>query len=253
MDNHKSDQPAERLQKVLAKAGVASRRGAEELILAGKVTVNGKLVTELGTKVTQKDIVRVGGNIVGKREPLHYYIFNKPVGVITSSKDPQRRQTVLDFFKNVPVRVYPVGRLDFDTSGLLLLTNDGELANRLTHPSFGVNKTYVATVKGRITSDAIENLRSGVELEDGKTAPARVSLIKPGRDGLSRLEMTIHEGRNRQVRRMCDAVGFPVVKLERMRFGPLSLGDLKPGAYRPLRAQEIKSLKVEAGLNNERD
>ncbi len=234
---------AARLQKVLAQAGVASRRRAEELILAGRVTVNGVVVSALGSKVQTGDSVAVDGRPIHQAETLHYYVLNKPVGVITSVHDPQGRPTVLNLMRGVPVRVFPVGRLDFATSGLLVLTNDGELAFRLTHPRFGVEKTYLAWVKGPVPAIAIESLRRGVMLEDGKTAPAQVRRLTV-RGGLECLEITIHEGKTRQVRRMCAAVGFPVTRLQRIRFGPISLDEeLKPGTYRALTTAEVRALR----------
>ncbi|MHB1652272.1 MAG: pseudouridine synthase [Desulfitobacteriaceae bacterium] len=238
-----------RLQKLLAQAGVASRRQAEEIIRAGRVNVNGKKVETLGLKVENEDRVTVDGKVVSVREAWHYYLLYKPLGVITSVNDPKGRKTVMDLLPELPVRIYPVGRLDYDTSGLLLLTNDGELAYRLTHPSYGVEKTYRVWVGDKITAQALKILREGVELEDGKTAPAK---IKPLEDKgeLPTLEVSIHEGRNRQVRRMFTAVGYPVLKLERIRFGPLSLdGELRPGLFRPLRLEEQKALHQAVGLD----
>lgn len=241
----------ERLQKVLAQAGVASRRHAEQLILEGRVTVNGEKVTVLGTKVGDQDHIFVNGKPIMRQETFSYYLLNKPVGVITSAKDPQGRPTVVDIFKNVPVRVYPVGRLDFDTSGLLLLTNDGELAHRLMHPRYGVNKTYQVWVRGPVDPRAIDALQHGVLLKDGKTAPAKVKQAPGGLkdDRLEVLEITIHEGRNRQIRRMCEAVGYPVMKLERIQFGPLQQDKkLRSGEYRTLTAKEVKALRSAVGL-----
>lgn len=237
----------ERLQKVIAQAGVASRRHAEQLILEGKVQVNGQKVTELGTKVRPTDIVTVDGRKLqrSQKPSYEYYLLNKPTGYITSVTDPQGRRTVMDLMKGVKQRIYPVGRLDYDTSGLLVLTNDGDLAHRLMHPRFGVDKTYRVEVKGTIPHHALERLRNGVELEDGKTAPARVRILPRTNQGsLQPVEITIHEGRNRQVRRMFDAVGFPVVTLERIQFGPLRLDDnLKVGTYRSLTAKEVQELR----------
>lgn len=256
MSQHKED--GERLQKVLAQAGVASRRHAEQLILEGRVKVNGTKVSVLGHKVGLHDSVEVDGNPVIRSETLHYYLLNKPVGVITSSYDPQGRPTVIDLLKEVPVRVYPVGRLDYDTSGALLLTNDGELAHRLMHPSYGIEKTYRVWVQGPVGINALESLRKGVLLEDGNTAPAKIERLsgvaqknnkKSEENRLEILEVTIHEGRNRQVRRMFAAVGYPVVKLERVRFGSLSQGNtLRSGAYRALTKEEIRELRSKVGL-----
>ncbi|TGE34299.1 pseudouridine synthase [Desulfosporosinus sp. Sb-LF] len=248
----------ERLQKVLAQAGVASRRHAEQLIVDGRVTVNGNTVTALGTKVGIQDRIEVDGQSVQRAEGLHYYLLNKPVSVITSASDPQGRLTVVDLMRDVQVRVYPVGRLDYDTSGLLVLTNDGELTHRLMHPSYGVEKTYRVWVQGPVGINALESLRQGVLLEDGKTAPAKVvrvsgnsngSNLKLKKDPLEILEVTIHEGRNRQVRRMFAAIGYTVVKLERIRFGSLTEENtLLSGAYRPLSIREIKDLRSKVGL-----
>lgn len=249
----------ERLQKVLAQAGVASRRHAEQLILEGRVSVNGVKISALGHKVGTDDYIEVDGKPVERSEKLHYYLLNKPVSVITSVNDPQGRPTVIDLMKEVPVRVYPVGRLDYDTSGALLLTNDGELAHRLMHPSYGVEKTYRVWVQGPVGISALDNLRQGVLLEDGNTAPAIVERVvcgvpkksteKSKSDCLEILEVTIHEGRNRQVRRMFAVVGYPVLKLERVRFGSLSQGNtLRPGAYRALTKEEIQELRTKAGL-----
>lgn len=248
----------ERLQKVLAQAGVASRRYAEKLIVEGRVTVNGEKVAALGSKVNLKDYIEVDGKPVQRSEELHYYILNKPISVITSARDPQGRRTVVEFMKGVPVRVYPVGRLDYDTSGLLVLTNDGELAHRLMHPSYGVEKTYWVWVKSPVSDQALEKLRKGVLLEEGVTAPAKVERLsgaaretksnsKTGH--LEMLKVTIHEGRNRQIRRMFAALGYLVVKLKRVRFGPLTLEkDLPLGAYRELTAKEVKQLRSQVQL-----
>lgn len=247
----------ERIQKVLARAGVTSRRHAEQLILEGRVKVNGVKLSELGCKVGSRDYIEVDGKPIQRSEKLYYYLLNKPVGVITSAHDPQGRPTVMDCLKGVPARVYPVGRLDYDTSGALVLTNDGELAHRLMHPSYGVEKTYRVWVRGPVGLKAIEGLRQGVSLEDGNTAPAIVKQVSgvSDKDGKSKethldiLDITIHEGRNRQVRRMFSAVGCPVVKLERIRFGSLSQGNsLSPGAYRALTTEEIRELRAKVGL-----
>jgi 23S rRNA pseudouridine2605 synthase len=244
--SNKKPNDGERLQKVIAQAGIASRRHAEQMIIDGRVRVNGKKVVELGTKVNSKDVITVDGQKINfPKKKYEYYILHKPTGYITSAKDPQGRKTVMDLMRGVKVRVYPVGRLDYDTSGLLVLTNDGELAHRLMHPSFGVDKTYQVEVQGVISSKALVQLQQGIELEDGKTAPAQVRVIsQKGQGTLQRLEITIHEGRNRQVRRMFEAVGFPVVNLKRLRFGPLQLDDeLKLGKYRNLTEKEIELLK----------
>ena len=215
----------ERLQKVLAAVGYGSRRVCEELIAAGRVTVNGE-VAVLGRRVDADiDRIEVDGAPVGVRPGLVYYLLNKPVGVVTTSKDTHGRPTVIDLVPAEP-RVFSVGRLDADTEGLLLLTNDGDLANRIAHPSHGVDKEYLVEVDGgRVAPGAIRQLREGVELDDGPTAPAKVSQPEPGL-----LRLTIHEGRNRQVRRMCEAVGHPVRRLVRTRFGPIRARSLTPGA-----------------------
>lgn len=250
----------ERLQKVLAQAGIASRRHAEQLIIEGRVTVNGDKVSALGTKVGKHDHIKVDGKTVQRFGEFHYYLLNKPVHVITSAKDPQGRLTVIDLMKDVPTRVYPVGRLDYDTSGVLVLTNDGKLAHRLMHPSYGVEKTYRVWVQGPVGLKALENLRLGVLLEDGKTAPAKVECVSgrsvqsnsnsdSRRNLLQVLEVTIHEGRNRQIRRMFTAIGYPVVKLQRIRFGGLTLEKISsPGSYRTLTRQEVKQLRSKVGL-----
>ena len=229
----------ERLQKVLAMLGWGSRRVCEDLITAGRVTVNGE-VAVLGRRVdVDVDEVAVDGVPIGVKPGLVYYLLNKPVGVVTTASDPQGRRTVVQMVPDEP-RVYPVGRLDMDTEGLLLLTNDGDLANRIAHPSHGVEKEYLAEVEGRLDGGALRRLRDGVELEDGVTAPAKVSQPTPGV-----LRLTIHEGRNRQVRRMCEAVGHPVTRLVRVRIGPLRDPQLRPGEWRELDQAEVKAL-VEA-------
>ena len=224
-----------RLNRYLASAGVGSRRAVDELIRAGRVTVNGE-VGELGAAVGDGDVVAVDGRPVAPQE-LAYLMLHKPSGVVTTASDPQRRRTVVDLVES-PQRVYPVGRLDRDTTGLLLLTNDGELANRLAHPRHGVDKTYVAEVEGDPPPEAIRRLAEGVELDDGPTAPARARRL-----GAGRLELVIHEGRNRQVRRMCEAVGHPVRRLHRTAYGPVELGTLAPGRWRPLTAEEVAALR----------
>jgi 23S rRNA pseudouridine2605 synthase len=227
----------ERLQKVLARAGLGSRRTAEELIAAGRVTVNGETAV-LGRRVDiETDEVAVDGVAIGVRAGLVYYLLNKPRGVVTTASDPHAPRTVMQLVPDEP-RVFPVGRLDADTEGLLLLTNDGDLTHRLTHPSFGVDKEYVAEVRGTPTPAEVRTLREGVELEDGRTSPAKAVLTPP-----NVLTITIHEGRNRQVRRMCDAIGHPVVRLVRTRIGPLVDRSLKPGAWRALSVDEVRALE----------
>jgi 23S rRNA pseudouridine2605 synthase len=227
----------ERLQKVLASTGWGSRRVCEDLIAAGRVTVNGD-VAVLGRRVDpENDRIEVDGAPIGVRPDLVYYLLNKPAGVVTTSKDTHGRPTVVDLVPASP-RVFSVGRLDADTEGLLLLTNDGDLANRIAHPSHGVDKEYLVEVDGgRVAPGAIRRLRDGVELDDGMTAPAKVSQPEPGL-----LRLTIHEGRNRQVRRMCEAIGHPVRRLVRTRIGPLSDRSLPPGSWRELTVDEWRSL-----------
>jgi 23S rRNA pseudouridine2605 synthase len=229
-----------RLAKYLAHSGVASRRTAEALIAAGHVTVDGARVTDPACDVDGDSRVAVDGRSVSGPEPRVVYVVHKPVGVVSTARDTHGRPTVIELVPATGLRLYPVGRLDADSSGLILLTNDGELANRLTHPSFEVPKTYLARVGGGPIEDGeLRALRRGVELEDGPTAPARVRRV--GKDAI---ELTIHEGRNRQVRRMCDAVGHPVLELRRIAFGSLLLGGLAPGAHRRLDAAEIELLRA---------
>jgi 23S rRNA pseudouridine2605 synthase len=224
-----------RLNAFLARAGVASRRKADELIKAGRVTVNGE-PGQLNTFVAAHDHVAVDGEPVAKQR-LAYVLLHKPTGVVTTAVDPQGRRTVTDLVRHES-RVAPVGRLDFDTTGALLLTNDGELAHRLAHPRYGVEKVYEADVAGLPGDDALRRLREGVELDDGRTAPAKVRQVRPGV-----LELTIHEGRNHQVKRMCEAVGHRVNTLQRIRFGPLRLEDLPEGGFRRLKAAEVEGLR----------
>jgi 23S rRNA pseudouridine2605 synthase len=234
-----------RVQKVLALAGFGSRRACEELIAAGRVTVDG-VVAVLGDRVDPLvGALAVDGVPVPTRPGLVHYLLNKPAGVVTTASDPQGRPTVVDLVPDEP-RVFPVGRLDYDTEGLLLLTNDGDLAQRLTHPSYGVEKTYLAEVDGVPTPATLRRLREGVELDDGVTAPARANLVQAG-DTTSALELVIHEGRNRQVRRMCDAVGHPVRRLVRTNIGPLRDPQLAPGRFRALTLAEVRALYAASG------
>jgi 23S rRNA pseudouridine2605 synthase len=229
-----------RLAKHLAHAGIASRRAAETLIAAGRVRVNGELVSDPARDVAQSDRVEVDGKLVAGVEPRVVYALHKPLGIVSTAKDTHGRRTVVELVPAHGLRLYPVGRLDADSSGLILLTNDGELANRLTHPRYEVDKTYVALLGGgRVGEGALRALRAGVELQDGLTAPARVRRVKP-----DEIELTIHEGRNRQVRRMCEAIGHPVLALQRIAFGPLHLGDLAPGDHRRLSEAEIERLRA---------
>jgi 23S rRNA pseudouridine2605 synthase len=234
------DEPdGERLQKVLARAGIGSRRVCEELIADGKVTVNG-VPAVLGRRVDpEADRIEVEGVPLSVREGLVYYLLNKPAAVVTTASDPEGRRTVVELVPDEP-RVYPVGRLDYETEGLLILTNDGDLTHRLTHPSFGVEKEYLAEVTGTPSRGVLRMLREGVELDDGPTAPAKASLQPP-----NHLTLTIHEGRNRQVRRMCDAVGHPVVRLVRTRIGPIVDRTLKPGEWRDLTPAEVRALETQ--------
>jgi 23S rRNA pseudouridine2605 synthase len=236
----------ERIQKVLARAGVASRRAVEEMIVRGRIRVNGERVA-LGRRIdASKDIVEVDGSRVPLSTDLAYYLVNKPVGVVTTAHDEEGRETVMDLLE-VEVRVFPVGRLDMDSEGAVLLTNDGELAQRLTHPSFGVPKTYLVEASGSVKEKSLRALARGVELDDGVTAPAEVRLVEKNPNG-TLIEMSITEGRNRQIRRMFDAVGHPVRRLVRTAIGPLMLGRLKPATYRKLRPDEVMSLYRAAGL-----
>jgi 23S rRNA pseudouridine2605 synthase len=237
----------ERLQKVLARAGLGSRRVCEELIADGRVAVNGD-TARLGRRIDpERDVVTLDGVPVVVRDDLVYYLLNKPTGYVSTASDPEGRATVVELVPATP-RVYPVGRLDYDTEGLLLLTNDGDLTHLLTHPRFGVVKTYLAEVDGDPSPAAVRTLREGVALDDGVTAPARVSVVQRG-GATTAVELAIHEGRNRQVRRMCEAVGHPVVRLVRTRIGPLRDGSLKPGTWRALTPTEVRRLYEAASVD----
>lgn len=232
----------ERLQKVMAELGVASRRKCEELILLGKVKVNAVVINELGTKVDkQKDIIEVEGKALSNQTHKIYVMLNKPVGYITSAKDQFNRPTVLDLIAGVKERIFPVGRLDYDTEGLLILTNDGELTYKITHPSHNINKTYRALVAGKIQQRDIETFAQGIIIDGYKTSPAKLTLLET-RNNNSLVDITIHEGRNRQVRKMCETVNHHVIKLKRISIGKLKLGDLKKGNWRYLKEEEIKYL-----------
>mgnify|MGYP000035039913 FL=1 len=232
-----------RLQKFLSQAGIASRRASEALILEGRVKVNGITVKELGTKVNpESDIIEVDGKVCNIDKEYVYILLNKPKGILTSVKDPFGRPTVIDLLKGIKTKVFPVGRLDKDTQGLLLLTNDGELTYKITHPKHKVEKTYIAHVEGVVCPKDIEALKNGIMLEDGLTSPAKVKIIKK-LDNSTVLELKIHEGRKRQVRRMCDAIGHPVINLKRTQIGNLSLNGLKVGQWRYLNQDEIDYLK----------
>ncbi|MDB5097274.1 MAG: RsuA [Cyanobacteria bacterium RYN_339] len=236
---------SERLQKILAAAGIASRRHSEALITAGRVKVNGEVVTALGAKAdADTDKIEVDGRLVSVAPIRSYYLLNKPRGYLSTCFDPQGRKTVLELVPFTP-GLHPVGRLDRDTSGLLILTNDGAFTEDLTHPRHGVPKTYLAEVKGRPDTPAVERLRTGVRLEGGTTLPARVEVVDRRKD-TTVLAITIREGRNRQVRRMAEAVGFPVIRLERAAIGDLTVGELPPGQFRPLTDGEVASLRKAA-------
>ncbi|WP_418789972.1 pseudouridine synthase [Phosphitispora sp. TUW77] len=232
----------ERLQKYLARAGVASRRSCEELIARGMVKVNGEIVTEMGVKIDpDNDKIQVRGKLITKPEKKVYLMLNKPKGYVTTLKDPQGRPKVTDLLTGIEQRVYPVGRLDFDTEGLLLLTNDGDVTYGLTHPKHELGKTYVVTVKGVPDRDKLNRFAKGLRLADGITAPAKVRLVrKKGNNGV--LEITIYEGRNRQIRRMCETVGHPVLELKRVSMGFLRLDGLEEGKFRHLTKEEISKL-----------
>lgn len=224
-----------RLNAYLARAGVTSRRGADELIKAGRVTVNGRR-GELNDFVAGRDVVEVDGERVAPQEPV-YILLHKPAGVVTTARDPQGRPTVVDLVDH-PSRIVPVGRLDADTTGALLLTNDGELAHRLAHPRYEVDKVYEAEVEGEPGTEAFRQLAEGVDLDDGRTAPAQIRRLDP-----SRIELTIHEGRKHQVKRMCEAVGYPVRQLHRARYAGLDLAGLAPGQWRELSRAEVEVLR----------
>ena len=248
-ENYKSgnDEKSEeiRLQKYLAQCNVASRRAAEKMITDGRVRVNGDVVTVLGTKVSPGDIVEVDGSPVYEEKKKVYIMLNKPVGYVTTVSDDEGRSTVMELVDDIPQRLYPVGRLDYDSEGLLLLTNDGELAQRLTHPSCEVDKVYLARVTGNPSNEALDKLRRGVYMEgdERRTYPAQVRVVRD-ESLFSDILVTIHEGRNRQVRRMFDSVGHKVLLLRRVRFGPLDLGDLRRGEWRELSAEEVARLKA---------
>ena len=236
-----------RLQKYLALCGVASRRAAEQMIADGLVQVNGITVREMGVKVAPGDEVRVQGEVVVPEEEKRAVLYYKPVGEVTTVVDPEGRATVMDHFRDFPVRLYPVGRLDYDSEGLLLLTNDGELTARLTHPSHEVEKSYIARVSNQLSDEAVRRLRHGVMVGGRQTAPAKVRVLR--RDAFSTdILITIHEGRNRQIRRMVDAVGHEVVRLKRVAYGPIQLGEMQRGQWRDLTVEEQAALREAAGL-----
>lgn len=232
-----------RLQKFLAEAEVASRRKSEELILQGRVSVNGCIVDTLGTKIDdENDSVCVDSKEVKRAEHMIYIILHKPVGCVTTVKDQFNRKTVMDYVSDIDERIYPVGRLDYETSGLLIMTNDGKLTNKLTHPSHNINKNYIATVRGTPRESELDRFRTGLIIDGRKTAPAEIFI--DGTDGkYTLLNIKIHEGRNRQIRKMCQAIHTPVAKLKRIAIGDITLGELKPGEYRHLTDSEIEYLK----------
>ncbi|MFB5661605.1 pseudouridine synthase [Alteribacillus sp. HJP-4] len=234
----------ERLQKVIAHAGVTSRRKAEEFIKEGRVQVNGKVVKELGTKVSpQNDTIEVDGVPVDKEQPV-YFLLYKPRQVISAVSDDKQRKVVTDFFEDVAERIFPIGRLDYDTSGLILLTNDGEFANKMMHPASKIQKTYIAKVEGKPDKQLLKKLEKGIEIDGRKTAPAKVKINSANRKTNSSIvEIMIHEGRNQQVRKMFEHIGHPVIKLKREKYAFLTLENLHPGESRPLKPIEIKKLK----------
>lgn len=232
----------QRLQKLIAAAGLASRRTAEEWISAGRVSVNGR-VAGLGDRADpQRDEIRLDGQPLATPEARYYLLLYKPAGYVTTLRDPQGRRTVRELVREVPARLHPVGRLDLTTEGALLLTNDGALTYHLAHPRHQIDKTYLVRVRGRVDGEALDRLASGVMLDDGPTAPARIAGVRFS-SGHTWFEMTIHEGRNRQVRRMCEAVGHPVSRLKRIRFAFLDLSGLRPGQFRMLSADEVARLR----------
>lgn len=238
---------SERLQKIIARAGLGSRRAAEELILAGRVRVNGRVVRELGAKADdRRDRIEVDGRRLAA-EDLVYILLHKPRGVVATLSDPERRPTVADLVTDVPVRVYPVGRLDFSTSGVLLMTNDGELAQGLLHPKGKVPKTYVAKLDRQMSDTEVERWRKGIDLDEGRTQPAEVRVLRHER-GKTWLEVTLHQGMNRQIHRMAEASGMTVMRLARIAFAGLSAEDLRPGRWRPLTIDELRALKRSYGV-----
>jgi len=234
----------DRLQKVMAHAGIASRRKCEEIIAEGRVSVNGEIVTEMGVKVDPEvDEIIVDGNTISKEKKV-YILLNKPKGFITTVSDPEERDTVMDIIPDIKQRLYPVGRLDFNTSGLLILTNDGDLTYKLTHPKKEVDKTYEVEVNGQIKESEFEKFHQGIVIDGRRTTPAKVDNIRFYKDdNKTKFEITIHEGRNRQVRRMCEIIGYPVRKLKRTAFAFLKIDNLNKGEYRYLTEKEVKKLK----------
>jgi 23S rRNA pseudouridine2605 synthase len=233
-----------RLQKILSEIGIASRRSAEELIIEGRVTVNGRIAI-LGMKADpDRDHIKFDGKLIARPEPKVYIILNKPRSVVTSLRDPEGRPTVKDYLKGVKYRIFPVGRLDYDSEGLLLLTNDGDFAQAILHPAKKISKSYLVKVKGSPEEEDIKKLRVGIQLEDGITAPAKLQKSRSTENNIW-LEITIHEGRKRQIRRMLEQIGHPVLKLKRIRINGIELGNLKPGEYRYLKPEELSILRKE--------
>lgn len=238
----------ERLQKIISRAGLMSRRAAEKFILGGRVSVDGKIISELGTKADlQKNKIFVDGKELQFAEEKVYIILNKPRGYISTAKDDRGRKTVLDLVSEIDARIYPIGRLDYDSEGLLILTNDGDLMNKLLHPKFKIAKTYRVKIIGKISAEKILKLSEGIELEDGLTLPAKISLLDAGKN-FSTVEITICEGRNRQIRRMFAAVGHEVIFLRRIKFAGLTLKNIPVGKFRNLTEQEILSLQKQVGI-----
>lgn len=233
-----------RLQKFLADSGIASRRKCEKIILEGRVKVNTKVVTELGTKVNPyKDFIEVDGKVLKRQEDKIYMLLNKPIGYVTTVRDQFKRPTVMDLLKGIQTRIVPVGRLDMYTSGALILSNDGEFINKITHPSHEVDKTYNVTIKGKINQEEIEQLKKGVDIGDYVTKPAKVKILKIDENkNISRIQITIHEGKNRQIRRMCKAINKSVIGLHRAAIGNITVKNLKLGEYRSLNNKEIEDL-----------
>jgi len=236
-----------RLQKIIAEMGITSRRKAEELIVEGRVTVNGQTAV-IGMKADPlRDHIKVDGKLLTRPEKKVYYIFNKPRGVVTSMSDPQGRPTVNDFLRGIRQRVYPVGRLDYDSEGMLILTNDGELAHAILHPSMKIPKTYLVKVKGVLEEEDMEKLRTGIKIEGGMTAPAKVRRLRKTENN-SWIEMTIYEGKKRQIRRMLERVGHPVIRLMRVRIDGIEMGELSPGSFRRMTSEEMKRISKELHL-----
>jgi pseudouridine synthase len=236
-----------RLQKIISEMGISSRRKAEELILQNRVTVNGKPAT-LGMKADpEKDFIKIDGKLLTKPEPKVYYIFNKPKNVVTTLYDPEGRPSLIDYLKKIKYKVFPVGRLDFDSEGLLILTNDGELANRIMHPAKKIPKTYLVKVKGIPFEEDLNKLRKGITLKDSTTAPANIKIIRKT-DNNAWLEVTLYEGKKRQIRYMFEKIKHPVLKLKRIKIDGIQLKDLKPGELRIMTEEELKRLKSSAGL-----